>query len=83
MCIVNHPVAVRELGISMKSLADRFGLTEPAIGYAVRIGHKIAHERGYSLLDDSYLGMSPNMPRRDRKTCNVTSKHLRETLMKG
>ena len=62
MCIVNHPVAVRKLGISMKSLADRFGLTEPSIGYAVRRGHKIAHERGYSLLDDSYLGTSPNMP---------------------
>ena len=37
----------------MKSLSDRFRLTETAIRYAVRRGQNIVYERGYSLFDDS------------------------------
>jgi chromosomal replication initiation ATPase DnaA len=44
--------ASRELGISQKSLAGRFSLTEPAICYALRRGQKLAKERGYELLGD-------------------------------
>jgi REP element-mobilizing transposase RayT len=43
--------AVRELGISMKILAERFSITEPAIGYSVRRGQKIAEEKGWVLIE--------------------------------
>jgi len=43
--------AVRELGISMKELAERFSITEPAISYSVRRGRKIAQEKGWVLLE--------------------------------
>jgi putative transposase len=43
--------AVRELGVSMKELAVRFSITEPAIGYSVRRGQKIAQEKGWVLLE--------------------------------
>jgi len=43
--------AVRELGISMKELAVRFSITEPAISYSVRRGQKIAQEKGWVLLE--------------------------------
>jgi putative transposase len=34
--------AVRELGVSQRTLAERFSVTEPAISYAVRRGQEIA-----------------------------------------
>jgi chromosomal replication initiation ATPase DnaA len=43
--------AVRELGISLKELALRFSITEPAIGYSVRRGQKIVQDKGWVLLD--------------------------------
>jgi putative transposase len=43
--------AVHELGISMKELAKRFLITEPAIGYSVRRGQKIVQEKGWTLLE--------------------------------
>ena len=44
--------AVRELGLSQKTLADRLSVTEPAITYAVRRGQKIVRENGYRLRED-------------------------------
>lgn len=38
--------AVRELGMSATSLAQRLGLTQPAVSISVRRGEKIAKERG-------------------------------------
>jgi len=35
----------------MKELAVRFSITGPAIGYSVRRGHKIAHEKGWVLFE--------------------------------
>jgi putative transposase len=43
--------AVRELGIPMKALAEKFSLTGPAIGYSVKRGEKIAQERGWTLCE--------------------------------
>lgn len=43
---------VRELGLSQKTLADRFSVTEPAITYAVRRGQKIAHDNRYKLREE-------------------------------
>jgi putative transposase len=43
--------AVRELGISMKELARRFSITEPAVSYSVRRGQKIAQDKGWGLLE--------------------------------
>ncbi len=43
--------AVRELGIPLKELSERFSITEPAIGYSVRRGQKIAQEKGWVLLE--------------------------------
>ena len=42
--------AVRELGLSLTALADRFGITSPAISYAVRRGEKMVREKGFTLL---------------------------------
>ena len=42
--------AVRELGYSVTDLARRLGMTQPAVGYAVSRGEKIANERNVSLL---------------------------------
>ena len=44
--------AVREVGLSQKTLADRFSVTEPAITYAVRRGENLARENGYRLVED-------------------------------
>ena len=41
--------AVRELGISMTSLAEKFALTGPAISYSVKKGGKIVREEGWTL----------------------------------
>jgi putative transposase len=41
--------AVRELGTSLKVLAERFSITGPAIGYSVRRGQKIIEEKGWTL----------------------------------
>ena len=42
-------VAVNDLGITATHLAQHFGLTQPAINYAVRRGCYIAKERGFEL----------------------------------
>jgi hypothetical protein len=42
--------AVRELGITGISLAERFGMSQPGIVYAVNKGEKIAKEKNYQLL---------------------------------
>jgi putative transposase len=42
-------VAVKDLGITATHLAQYFGLTQPAISYAVRRGCSIAKERGFAL----------------------------------
>lgn len=41
--------AVRELGYSITDLATRLGMTQPAVGYAVRRGEKLVRERKISL----------------------------------
>ncbi len=43
--------SVDELGISMKELAQRFLISEPAISYSVRRGRKIAQEKGWTLIE--------------------------------
>ncbi|UCG66432.1 MAG: transposase [Deltaproteobacteria bacterium] len=43
--------AVRELGISGTSLAQRFGMSQPGVVYSVINGEKIAREKNYRLLD--------------------------------
>jgi putative transposase len=48
--------AVRELGTPMKVLAERFSITEPAIGYSVKKGEKIAEERGWTLREEDQRG---------------------------
>ena len=40
---------VRELGMTMKALADRLGLTPPAVGISVRRGDNLAKKYGYQL----------------------------------
>jgi len=42
-------LCVKELGESMTSLAKRLGLTQPAVGYAVERGKRIAEKRGIDL----------------------------------
>ena len=42
---------VRELGESMTSMAKLLGLTQPAIGYAVDRGERLAKKERYDLLD--------------------------------
>ena len=42
--------AVRELGLTATELAKRLGVTQPAVGYAVSHGKRIAKERHYSLV---------------------------------
>jgi putative transposase len=44
-------LCARELGESMTSLAKRLGLTQPAVGYAVERGKKVAEKRGIDLVD--------------------------------
>jgi len=44
--------AVQDLGMSQKTLADRFSFTEAAITYAVRRGQAVARETGYKLLEE-------------------------------
>ena len=42
--------AVRELGMRGTALAERFGLSQPGVVYAVNKGEKIAKQRNYQLL---------------------------------
>ena len=42
--------AVRELGLTATELAKRFGMTQPAVSYAVIRGEQIAQERNYHLV---------------------------------
>jgi REP-associated tyrosine transposase len=42
---------VRELGESMTGMARLLGLTQPAVGYAVERGERLAKEEKYDLLD--------------------------------
>ena len=42
-------LAVRELGFSLTELAKRLGMTQPAVGYAVSRGKRIADERNISM----------------------------------
>jgi hypothetical protein len=42
--------AVRELGLTATELAKRFGLTQPAVSYAVIRSERIAKEGNYRLV---------------------------------
>jgi len=42
--------AVRELGMSGTALAERLGMSQPGVVYAVNNGEKIARKRKYQLL---------------------------------
>lgn len=44
--------ASRELGLSMTEIANRLGLTQPAVSIAARRGEEIARRKGYSLLQN-------------------------------
>jgi hypothetical protein len=44
--------ASRELGLSMTGIANRLGLTQPAVSIAARRGEQIARHEGYSLLEN-------------------------------
>ncbi|NQT67992.1 MAG: MarR family transcriptional regulator, partial [Desulfobacteraceae bacterium] len=44
--------AARELGITMKDLAVRLGLTPPAVSISVRRGEKLVKEFGYRLTNE-------------------------------
>jgi putative transposase len=46
--------AVRELGITTTALADRFGLSQPAISLAVQRGEKLVAEYGWHL--ENFIG---------------------------
>ena len=39
-------LGVRELGVSATALAERFGMTQPAVSISVKRGEKIAEEMG-------------------------------------
>jgi len=41
--------AVRQLGLTATGLAQRLGMTQPAVSYAVSRGEQIAKERNYNL----------------------------------
>ena len=41
--------AVRELGVSATALAERLGMTQPAVSISVKRGEKIAEEMGLQL----------------------------------
>lgn len=43
--------AVRELGMSNTEVGKKLGISQPAVGYAVRRGDALAKERGFHLLD--------------------------------
>ena len=43
---------VRELGMTLRDLAGRLGMSPPAVGYSVERGERIARENGYRLLDE-------------------------------
>ena len=43
--------AVRELGYGLTELARHLGITQPAVGYAVKRGENIAKQNGYRLLE--------------------------------
>ena len=42
--------AAQELGFSHTDLAKRLGMTQPAVGYAVRRGEQLAKEKGFILI---------------------------------
>jgi putative transposase len=44
--------AVREIGLTMSTLATMFSLSAVAVGYAVERGRKLAQDRGYVLVDE-------------------------------
>jgi hypothetical protein len=43
--------AVKELGMSLRELARKLGMSPPAVGYSVERGEAIAREKGYSLTE--------------------------------
>ena len=43
--------AVREAGISLRTLAKRLGITAPGVGYAVERGEAIARENHFELIE--------------------------------
>ena len=43
--------AVKELGVSLRELARRLGISPPAVGYSVERGEAIARENGYRLME--------------------------------
>jgi len=47
--------AVRELGVSATALAEKLGLSHPAVSISVKRGEKVAKEKGYELLESSFL----------------------------
>jgi putative transposase len=44
--------ASKKLGMSMTEIANRLGLTQPAVSIAARRGEEIATKCGYSLFDE-------------------------------
>jgi len=41
----------KKLGMSMTEIANRLGLTQPAVSIAARRGEEISKQNGYSLFD--------------------------------
>jgi len=44
--------AAKKLGMSMTEIANRVGLTQPAVSIATRRGEEIATQNGYSFFDE-------------------------------
>ena len=44
--------AAKKLGMNMTEIANRLGLTQPAVSIAARQGEEIARQNGYSLFDE-------------------------------
>ena len=47
--------AFKELGMNQTELAQKFGISQPAVSSAVRKGEKIARTDGYELLETNKL----------------------------
>ncbi|MFZ0613310.1 MAG: helix-turn-helix domain-containing protein [Desulfobacterales bacterium] len=44
--------ACRELGMSQIELAEKFGVSQPAVSAAVKKGERMVREKGYGIKDD-------------------------------
>ena len=47
--------AFNELGMNQTELAQKFGISQPAVSFAVRKGEKTVRTDGYELLEDIKL----------------------------